>query len=205
MYKPDTRRKPHSSRDINRWLIVSEDSESSLNYLRSFFPHSRYAQFVTEGPAGDTVAVVQKGIKLSEQARKEDRPYIHTWCVFDRDSFHPNRFKAAFSLAAQAKGVTAVWTNEAFELWYLLHFGYNDTAIGRRDLINKLERHLGHEYSKSDKNIFDKLMENPERLEYAIKNATLLMSDGRPPETNPSLNIHLLVLELQRIKQGLLD
>lgn len=205
MYKPDTRRKPHSSRDINRWLIVSEDSESSLNYLRNFFPHPRYAQFVTEGPAGDTVAVVRKGINLSEQARRENRAYIHTWCVFDRDSFHPNRFKEAFALASQVKDLTAVWTNEAFELWYLLHFGYNDTAIGRRDLISKLERHLGQRYAKSDKNIYDKLMANPVRLKDAIKNATRLMSDNRQPETNPSLNVHLLVQKLEGIRQGLQD
>lgn len=205
MYKPDTKRKPPSFRHTKRWLIVSEDSESSLNYLGGFFPHHRYAQFETEGQAGDTVAVVQKGIKLSEQARKEDREYIHTWCVFDRDSFHPDRFKAAFALARQAKNLTAIWTNEAFELWYLLHFCYNDTAIGRRELINKLERHLGYGYSKSDNKIFAKLMEDPTRLEAAMRNASRLMSDRRLPEQNPSLNVHLLVRELQKIRQDLQD
>lgn len=108
-------------------------------------------------------------------------------------------------MASQAKDLTAVWTNEAFELWYLLHFGYNDTAIGRHDLISKLERHLGQRYAKSDKNIYDKLMENPVRLKDAIKNATRLMSDNRQPETNPSLNVHLLVQKLEGIRQGLQD
>lgn len=205
MYRPDTRRKPDSSRHINRWLIVSEDSESSLNYLRNFFPHRRYAEFVTDGPAGDTVSVVRKGIKLSEQARRENRPYNHTWCVFDRDSFRPDRFNEAFALAREAKNLTAVWANEAFELWYLLHFCYNDTAIGRRDLIDKLERHLRHGYSKSDDKIFAGLMKDPALIQHAIKNAKRLMLDNRPPETNPSLNVHVLVEELQRIKRELED
>ena len=72
--------------------------------------------------------------------------FDRVWVVFDRDDF--NDFNEAIALA-ERKGYKAAWSNEAFELWYLLHFIYLDTAISRADYIKKLENEIrrfdGHE------------------------------------------------------------
>ena len=34
------------------------------------------------------------------------------------------------------------WSNEAFELWYLLHFQYYENAMARKDFKGLLESHL---------------------------------------------------------------
>ena len=40
---------------------------------------------------------------------------------------------------AHKLGFHSAWTNEAFELWYYLHFEYLDTGISREAYIDKLQ------------------------------------------------------------------
>ena len=75
-----------------------------------------------------------------------------------KDDF--NDFNEAIQLASR-KGFYPAWTNEAFELWYLLHFVYLDAAISRADYITKLEneirKHDGYtdfSYKKNDPGIY---------------------------------------------------
>lgn len=56
--------------------------------------------------------------------------------VFDKDDFED--FNDAIKKAHKL-GFQSAWTNEAFELWYYLHFEYLDTDIGRVAYIDKLE------------------------------------------------------------------
>jgi hypothetical protein len=59
--------------------------------------------------------------------------------VFDKDDF--NDFNEAFQPASRI-GFYVAWTNEASELWYLLHFVYLDAAISRAGYITKLENEI---------------------------------------------------------------
>ena len=68
--------------------------------------------------------------------------FDRVWVVFDKDDF--NDFNEAIALAGR-KGFMAGWSNEAFELWYLLHFVYLDSAISRADYITKLENEIRRE------------------------------------------------------------
>ncbi|MEP7343188.1 MAG: RloB family protein [Acidobacteriota bacterium] len=90
--------------------------------------------------------------------------------------------------------------NEAFELWYLLHFHYYDAAIPRREYCAKLTDLLGHKYEKNSKTIYDELLS---RQATAIRNAEKLFSSYKPckPESdNPSTTVHLLVKALNELK-----
>jgi hypothetical protein len=77
------------------------------------------------GIGDNTIRIVEEAIRL-----KEKDNYDQVWCVFDRDSFPPNRFNAAFILAGE-NSIKIAYSNEAFELWYLLHFNYYDSAMSR--------------------------------------------------------------------------
>ena len=122
--------------------------------------------------------------------------YDQVWCVFDRDDFG-GTFNEAIE-KAKKKGFRVAYSNEAFELWYLLHFIYFDTAIGRVDYIRKLNEHLDKEYSKNSEVMFDILLT---KMEQAIRNASTLIesySTRNPNRNNPSTTVHELVIELNK-------
>jgi len=124
--------------------------------------------------------------------------------VFDRDDHPPGRFNDAIQVAQSQKNFTAIWSNEAFELWYLLHFDYHQSSLSRHELNRKLTSYLGKDYSKSDESVYDRLMQNDgAQLDVALKNAERLMSDRRSPQRNPSLNVHVMIRRILQIKEGL--
>jgi hypothetical protein len=120
--------------------------------------------------------------------------------VFDRDK-NPNNpndsqnFNSAITLARN-NGIDVAYSNDAFELWYLLHFNFYNTGISRQRYQNMLTNKLGHEYKKNSETIYEELKD---KQQDAIKHAKLLLQkyDRPNPETdNPSTTVHLLVEEL---------
>ena len=76
-------------------------------------------------------------------------------------------------------GCQCAWTNEAFELWYYLHFEYLDTGIGRNAYIEKLQKFFRKkmgdtpfEYKKGNPNIYHLLQHG--REDFAISCAKKL-------------------------------
>jgi len=135
-----------------------------------------------------------------EQAAKSRRPYSDIWCVFDRDSFPLGNYTRAFQLAKNNK-VKIARANEAFELWYLLHYCYLNSGISRAKYKEKLREH-GLDYDKADEKIYEKVKHSQKT---AIKNATKLEKywndSGKPyPEReNPSTSVHKLVEYLNEL------
>jgi hypothetical protein len=83
-------------------------------------------------------------------------------------------------------------------LWYLLHFNYHDTAMARRDYIEKLGELLGHSYAKKSETMYREL---EGRQADAIRNASRLLAEyehPNPVSDDPSTTVHLLVEELRR-------
>jgi len=117
--------------------------------------------------------------------------------VFDRDSFPARNFNAALELARQ-HSIKVAYSNESFELWYVLHFEYLNSGIHRADYVSKLHRLLGHRYEKNSDMIYEEL---EGRQQDAIRNATRLLSlysPRNPEHDNPSTTVHELVAELNR-------
>jgi hypothetical protein len=79
-----------------------------LDYFLSFPVDSKLIEIVTEGGAGNTVSVVQRGIDLKNEAERNGIPFVHVYCVFDKDSFSLDRYEAAFSMATSHNDVTAI-------------------------------------------------------------------------------------------------
>lgn len=106
---------------ICRILIVCEGKKTEPNYFRAF-NKKRQGNFVyelkLEGGGVNTMAVVDQAMKLQQAA---SIPYDRVWTVFDKDSFPEEKFNGAIVKAGE-HGVGCAWSNEAFELWYLLHF-----------------------------------------------------------------------------------
>lgn len=132
----------------------------------------------------------------AEQLR-EGNDYDQVWCVFDRDDLLPGQINEAHQRARQL-GIGVAFSNQAFELWYLLHFDYHNTALTRQDYAERLGRKLGHAYAKNHTDMYERLL--PQQAD-AITNARRLLAlydPWRPAEHDPSTTVHHLVEELNK-------
>ena len=173
-----------------RFLIVCEGAKTEPNYFQSF----RVPKAVVDvrGVGRNTVSLVRKALEL----RDED-DYDQVWCVFDKDDFSLQNFNAALALAKQ-NHINVAYSNEAFELWYVLHFNYHQAATKRDRYARLLTKLLSTPYEKNLSDMYERL---ESRQETAIRNAEKLLNRYDPPDPardNPSTTVHLLVQELNR-------
>ncbi|PSB31147.1 RloB domain-containing protein [filamentous cyanobacterium Phorm 46] len=182
-----------------RWfLIVCEGEKTEPNYFRSFPVDTKVINLDIRGEGRNTNSLVTKAIELKNDTEFDETDRF--WCVFDRDKNpkNPNdsqNFNSAITLARN-NGIDVAYSNDAFELWYLLHFDFHNTGISRQRYQNMLTKLLGHEYKKNSETIYEELKS---KQQDAIKHAKLLLQtyDRPNPETdNPSTTVHLLVEEL---------
>lgn len=159
----DRRGRPTEQYDFKKLFLVVTEGRTELNYLNALKP------FI--GPSVDILCIegsdskrslVEKAVEYRERKRKEkvyDGDIDVTWVVLDRDIDRRNKTdKDLFNQAlAHGKGIRVAYSNDAFELWLLLHFVYLDTAQSREDLRVKLRGRLGGDYKKSDPRIYDKV------------------------------------------------
>lgn len=116
---------------IVRFLIVCEGSETEPNYFESFIAdnYSQVLSPIVKGGGRSTCSLVKWAKdKKDELERASQLRFDRVWVVFDKDD--NNDFDKAIELAGKY-GFQVAWGNEAFELWFLLHFQYCDTAISR--------------------------------------------------------------------------
>ena len=130
------------------FLIVCEGEKTEPNYFKGFPKKVGRTVYDIQFDGGgiSTLAVVEKAIELRD---KSSQKYDRVWAVFDRDSFKASDFNSAI-LKARANNIECAWSNEAFELWYLLHF-YNRTTSMHRDEYKKAIENAINEKMASQK------------------------------------------------------
>jgi len=141
--------------------------------------------------------VVAKKTELMGKRKFSEEDNDQCWCVFDVDNYwkdNPKKFAEVLKVARQ-NGVRLAWSNECFELWYLLHFQELQTGIPRKDYDTKLKKHFqsldGKNYVKNC-SVFTRLKG---KQASAIKNAKQIFQEGKVEE-NPSTAVFQLVEEL---------
>ena len=196
-------RRSEGTQRRRRVLIVCEDSKSSRYYFNVFPIDPERAEVRTVGTGMNTDSLVEEAIRIQKTAATKGEPYSFVWCVMDRDSFPVANYARAFELASNSH-IRIAWANEAFELWYLLHFNYHDTGISRQDYKGKLDKHLSAPYDKADNEIYQKLLDhqpagitNAKRLEKHWRE----MGERYPERQNPSTSVHKLVEFLNELSE----
>lgn len=201
------------------FLIVCEGEKTEPNYFKSFKKNVKPFVYTidTFGEATNTKDLVRKTIAARD---KSSQQYDSVWAVFDKDSFSPNNFNSAIALA-EANNIKVGWTNESFELWYLLHFQYRNTAMNREEYKSALEKEVNAKivalskskkaqkfvYEKNSKNMYA-VLEKYGNQQQAIKNAEKLIENHTCTNYsihNPCTRIHLLVQELNGDSQELIE
>lgn len=164
-----------------RFLIVCEGGKTEPNYFRALLKAHRSSAFIDLSVYGlgmSTSSLVKGARQLKDKLEAEDGlSFDRVWVVFDEDG-NPG-FNDAISLCRHY-GFEAAWTNEAFELWYYLHFEFLDAGISRHAYIKKLNAILQkktgnarYHYKKNDKNFYFLLMQYGDE-QFAMKSAATL-------------------------------
>jgi hypothetical protein len=117
--------------EYEKFLIVSEDTKSSVYYLQEAIRHYRIstANFSIVGLGKDPMNIVDDAENRYNQETKSYLPdYDKVYCVFDRDAFprYHNAIDKIHNLNQRlGKEVFfAITSDPSYELWLLLHFNF---------------------------------------------------------------------------------
>lgn len=199
---------------VSYFLIVCEGEKTEPNYFKNFPKQigNIVYDIELEGGGISTLKVVEKAIELRDKSKQK---YDRVWAVFDKDSFKPNSFNSAI-FKAKANGIECAWSNEAFELWYLLHFHNRVTAMSRDEYKKAIEDAINDKigdkkrkfkYEKNNPNMYA-ILNKIGRQDLAIKWASDLNEklEGEAfANYNPITQVFKLVEELIGKSQKLND
>ncbi len=199
------------------YLIVCEGEKTEPNYFESLkisLPKGvlELTSIDIDGTGKNTLSIIDEAIKLRDKyEEKYLRKIDKVWAVFDKDSFPSKNFNNAINKGENLRPkINCAWTNEAFELWYLLHFNYYNTGISRHQYQKLIEREVNQasgsnsfRYVKNSKEMFF-LLNKYGNQEHAIRNAKKLeelYSDKSYSNHNPCTKVHKLINELNELTE----
>ncbi|MCK9396604.1 MAG: RloB family protein [Methylobacter sp.] len=204
-----TQRTQDSQDERSMLLIACEDSVSAPLYFRAIFNDLKNNHAIA---ASSLVIAKHKhtdpdGVLDDLLDHPNYQDFDHQWIAIDRDVERTNggghtldNFNQAIA-RARGKNIKVAYSNPCFEIWYLLHFNYRDTAIDRDELVKQLE----HKYQYKKNELFTL---NQDQQKTAIKNATRLIQSWidthdttKPATDNPSTTVHDLVTLLNGFKK----
>lgn len=175
------------------YLIVCEGEETEPNYfeaLRETLPNQMVERITVKGSGRGTSELLKCAKKeVERRLASGNPPYYYVWLVFDKDEF-PDFDRTILEIEALDATADpqkrrphwfAAWSNEAFELWYLLHFqDITGGPLSRKGYQALLSKALGFPYQKNDPNLYPHLAN---RVDLAIARAQRLL--GRYPKETP--------------------
>ena len=148
------------------WLIVTEGTKTEPNYFSKAVedfnknvPEKYRLKLVIKGMGINTKSLVKAtDLQISiDKYNNKDIPYEKIFVVFDKDSFKPSDFDKAVEMCKN-NGYIPLWSNQAIEFQFLLHFNYIDSKISRKDYAKKINEYFkakgyDYNYEKNDKKL----------------------------------------------------
>ncbi|APT76044.1 hypothetical protein LN42_06355 [Marinitoga sp. 1137] len=174
-------------------LIVCEGEKTEKLYFEAFEVPNAHVRVEGEGRGANV---------LLEAARKylKNDEYDQIWLVFDKDEVKDQDFNNAIN-KIESKGYNAIYSNPCFELWYLLHFSFQQSTLSKEECLKKLKSRI----PKYEKNIEDMYERLKDKIEVAIKNAKKLEEQKKDinsySKKNPYTNVYKLVEELRKYER----
>lgn len=189
------------------YLLFCEGARTEPNYfeeIKKELPKNLVNIDIDPSGGKNTISLVNHAVKMVPKYQSTN-PNIEyeVWIVFDKDSFPDSNFENAIK-KANSFDYKCAYSNEAFELWYLLHFEDYQHAMSRNDYSKLLSKHLGREYKKNDTEIYNLLKDlDNSREDLAINRAKKLeeIHEGKScANSNPSTLVYKLIEELNVFK-----
>jgi len=198
------------TKDPNKIILIVGEGQSEKLYFESFPVITLTVEAVDLGG--------QSKLKLIEATEaiiaNSDKNYEEIWCVFDMDVKRGENEFADFDNAIQsgkAKGFKIAYSNDAFELWFYLHYYYTDQNNNREFYFKALSDLWECNYIKVGKsyefsqNIYERLENDKNASQVqAIKRAdTLFITQSQRDyhNQNPVTLVYELVKFLNENKR----
>lgn len=203
--KPKTTGYRVASIPMNKTILIVCEGQTEKLYFEGFPVLGLRIRAVDLGGQSKLKLVETTGLIL----REED--YDEVWCVFDMDVKRGADEFSDFDNAihrASGLGYKVAYSNDAFELWFYLHFDYTDAENLRIFYYGELSKKFGLNYEKEGKRydfclkVYGLLngLENSSQSK-AIERARSLFaekSDLPYHQQNPVTKVFELVEELNR-------
>ena len=176
------------------FLIVCEGENTEPEYFNAFRLTTATIKAVGKGLG--TMSLVKEALAIRKAEKAKGKAFDYCWVVFDKDDY--NDFDEAIAYAKE-NGFNVAYSNQAFELWFLLHFNLHRGPLHRSKYADKLAKYLGEPYSKKT-GYAKKLYQRIKPLEQAaIQNAEILLAEKSgiaPSMAESSTTVHELVKSL---------
>ncbi len=194
------------------YLIFTEGTKTEPYYFEGF---KKAIENNTKQVLIEIVGVGKATTKLLEFADEFIEEFAienaEVWLVTDKDDFqdtHFNKLVSECEKRDKRKYLNnwwhAAWSNECFELWFILHFSFYQAAATRNEYYRMLKtqfQKLGLKtYVKNDPNIFN-LLSTKGNPQLAIHYAKKLYNEKKgqlPSIAKPCTTVFQLVEELAR-------
>jgi hypothetical protein len=192
-----------NSRTRNKTFLIVCEGQTEEFYFNSFPVLTATVRSVRTGSSKTAL------VEAVEPYRRTGS-YDEIWCVFDYDhdpltKGQSEDFNRAIQLAGN-KGYHCAYSNDCFELWFVLHYQYVDQKLLREYFCEMLGLHWKLNYEKEGKRlafartIYRLLVEDPKASQQqAIERAhkLLMMHEGKPFHLqNPITTVFQLVEQL---------
>ena len=209
------KRQTGSLKSIEKHIyIFCEGQKTEKYYFDHFKKHIEKNAVYKNSVFVETFGLGKNTISVLDEAKdyieKQGAFDVLAWCVFDKDDFPEVNFNAAIQRAIDLSNdkngpkYETAWSNECFEYWYILHFGYYDADTDRRSYNTYLDekyRNYGlGGYNKTNPNHFTLLLEygNPKNaIKFAEKRMREL-GECTPSKAKPATTVFQLVKVLAR-------
>ena len=189
---------------LRKRILIFTEGKTERDYLRCFKSRLQAGiQIKMKYVSKSKLALVQKIIKFKEKESLLEEDSV--WVVMDRDELvgdakDRDLFTKACALA-EKHNIEIAYSNDAFELWPLLHFQEVRNHMNRKMLLSTLEEHCDNKYKKKGLRIFEILQKKGNLSEARLRADRLLSmhkKEGRvPTNANPSTTLHRLIKILQ--------
>lgn len=202
--KKRSQRKVQSYR-LKYYLIITDTEKTEENYfegLKESLPDEIMKKITIK------VFKAKTAYNLIKEAGNIESTYRQTsevWLVFDRD-----RVKNFDGIVATAQNMSfnVGWSNPCIEIWFYAYFGEmpkkQDSVQCVRDFALKYKQYINQEYSKSDSDLYSKLIKFGNE-ENAIKIAKERLIESQELKCKPSemfgtTKVFELVEEIRKTK-----
>ncbi len=136
------------------FLIICEGENTEPEYFKSIPVGNAIVESYGLGQSKTAlVKSVLEVLKKDKEAREKE-----VWVVFDMDikedqhSQQKEDYNRAIALA-QSNNIQVAYSNDSFELWFLLHYQYLDSKLKRHQYYEKLSEYWQCSYEREGKNL----------------------------------------------------
>jgi hypothetical protein len=164
------RRENVEKQKSSNWLVVCEGKKTEPNYFAKAIDEINKnidEQYKLKVKIIGTGMNTKSLVKATEMQVEIDKyscnvvPYGKIFVVFDKDSFAPEDFDQAITMC-ENNGYIPLWSNQAVEFWFLLHFNYICSKMDRAEYSKKLNEYFknkesNYKYKKNDVEIYNLL------------------------------------------------